>query len=69
MRAVLNHTLNFSWTGLCFLPVLWYWIPFGMDSWLCLILGLSLLLGFVPAKGIQKLQLSHERKFYEQAGV
>lgn len=69
MRAVLNHTLNFSWTGFCFLPVLWYWIPFGLDPLLYLILAFSLLLGFVPAKGIQKLQLSHGRKFYEQAGV
>jgi hypothetical protein len=69
MRAILNHTLNFIWTGLCFLSVLWHWIPFGMDLWFYLILAFSLLLGFLPGKGIQKLQLSNDRKFYERVGV
>jgi hypothetical protein len=49
--------------------VLWHWIPFGMDLWFYLILAFSLLLGFLRGKGIQKLQLSNDRKFYERVGV
>lgn len=69
MRSFYNQVLNFFWTAISFLPVLWYWSAFRVNAGLFFILALSMIPAFFPEKWLQKMQISKSRKFYERAGV
>ena len=69
MRSFYNQALNFFWTAISFLPVLWYWSSFRVNAELFFILALSMIPAFFPENWLQKMQISKSRKFYERAGV
>ena len=66
---VFNQLLNFFWTILCFLPVLWYWAMQGPDSWLYGLIIFSITCGLLPEAFFRFLQISQRTGFYEKYGA
>jgi len=66
---VLNQLLNFFWTILCFLPVLWYWVMRGPDSWLYGSIIFSIICGLLPEGFFRLLQISQSVRVYEKYGA
>ena len=64
-----NQLLNFFWTLLCFLPLLWYWSVEGPDNWFYGSIIISLACSFLPGTVYQLLQFSNSPKTYEKYGV
>jgi hypothetical protein len=68
-REILNQSINFFWTILCFAPVIWFWIKEGMDFYFFLFLATSLIVGTLPPKIFNRFTLSSSSNFYESLGV
>ena len=64
----INQLINFFWTIISFVPVIYFWI--GRDTtWLYAFALFSLLFAFMPARFYSRLQLSNNRKRYQNFGV
>ncbi len=68
-REIVNQLISFSWTVLCFTPVLWYWIKEGLNLNFYLSVAAALIVGILPEKILNVLTVSSKRKFYEKLGV
>jgi hypothetical protein len=66
---VFNQLLNFFWTILCFLPVLWYWVMQGQGVWLYGSIIFSIGCGLLPEAFFRFLQISQRTGFYEKYGA
>ncbi|HTD98267.1 MAG TPA: hypothetical protein VK668_03240 [Mucilaginibacter sp.] len=64
----INQLINFSWTIVSFIPVIYFWI--GRDTtWLYAFVLVSLVFALMPARFISMFQLSGNKRFYERLGV
>lgn len=64
----INQLINFFWTIISFIPVIYFWI--GMNTtWLYVFVLFSLGLVLMPVRFISLFQLSNSNKFYERLGV
>jgi hypothetical protein len=66
---VISQLLNFFWTILCFLPVIWYWAIPAPGVWLYGSAAFSIVCGFLPQAFFRSLQLGRSAGFYEKYGV
>ncbi|NCD70130.1 glycosyl-4,4'-diaponeurosporenoate acyltransferase CrtO family protein [Mucilaginibacter agri] len=64
----INQFINFFWTILCFLPILFYWPGKGY-TWLIVFIVAGLIWGLLPNKLLRYFQLSKRARFYESTGV
>ncbi|HEY0432796.1 MAG TPA: hypothetical protein VGC95_02915 [Chitinophagaceae bacterium] len=68
-RELLNQLINFSWTILCFLPVISFWWQLGPNACLWIFIGIAIIFGLLPRKLLHRFQFSHRKQFYEKLGV
>lgn len=67
-NQVINQIINFFWTILCFVPVIYYW-AYNYSVLLYGLILFSLVFAFLPASIFSRLQLSTDKRFYEKCGV
>ena len=68
-REILNQFINFFWTILCFVPVIYFWAITSIHLYFYLFLAVAAVVGMMPKKALNLLLLSSNRKFYEKIGV
>jgi hypothetical protein len=70
---MLNQIINLFWTIACFIPIGWYWglyLAEKRSHWiLIMVIILSMLVYLLPAKWLDILTLSKQRKTYEKLGL
>lgn len=67
--GIINQSINFFWTILCFAPVCWYWYVAGWDVWAWIFSGASILAGLLPRQVLRRLRFARDRRGYERLGV
>ena len=67
-NQVVNQLINFFWTILSFVPVIYYW-AYNYSTLLYGLIFFSLVFAFLPGSILNRIQLSDDRRFYERWGV
>jgi len=62
----MNQVVNLFWTIVCFIPIIIYWATAGHLLWCFIFISISVLSQTLP---LNRLQLSHNPKFYERLGI
>ena len=66
---MLNQLINFFWTSLCFLPLLWYWAIESPDMWFYGSIIISIVCSLLPEAFYKFLQFDNSTLTYENYGV
>ncbi len=64
-----NQIINFFWTIISFVPILIFWYQYYKTDILIIAIAISMVPFFIPADYFKILQLSKNRRFYENLGI